>query len=34
MTDQFDMIYLKAFLNFGLYQNHLLAQNTSTRVSF
>ena len=23
MTDQIDMIYLKIFLYFGLYQNHL-----------
>ena len=24
MTDQIDMIYLKIFLYFGLYENHLL----------
>ena len=30
MTDQIDMIYLKLFLYFGLYQNHLQRIKLST----
>ena len=38
MTDQIYMIYLKIFLYFGLYQNHLkyqinkITENTSAKV--